>query len=248
MSEMKNQRSLLERVLNKVTHRFGFSVVKTELLHIPRIFDDRYGYCQTLTKRKPIDVDLNPLPWFTYPAIEYLTQLDLKNKNIFEWGSGHSSLFFAERCKTIISVESNPEWFAYMQSNLKPNQKVIFSDEDSFPHVIRDFDEEFDIISIDSLRRYDCAVQALKSLKDGGLIILDNADWHPKTSTLLRVQGNLLEVDMHGFGPINAYTWTTSFYFHRNFRFNPLHDLQPGYSKAAIAQISSTDKLIGGTE
>ena len=33
-----------------------------------------------------------PIPWFTYPSIQYLDQLDLSEKTIFEWGSGNSSL------------------------------------------------------------------------------------------------------------------------------------------------------------
>ncbi|MCL0042054.1 hypothetical protein M1N12_03225, partial [Peptococcaceae bacterium] len=32
---------------------------------------------------------------------------------------------------------------------------------------------------------------------------------------------------MTGFGPINGYTWTTSFFFHREFNFKPLHSRQP---------------------
>jgi len=40
-------------------------------------------------------------------------------------------------------------------------------------------------------------------------------------------QSNLIEVDMAGFGPINDYTSTTSFYFHRQFAAPPRADRQP---------------------
>jgi hypothetical protein len=48
------------------------------------------------------------------------------------------------------------------------------------------------------------------------LIILDNADWFPKSTSALRAS-NLLQVDMTGFGPVNKYVWTTSLFFDRAF-------------------------------
>ncbi len=68
------------------------------------------------------------------------------------------------------------------------------------------------------------------------MIILDNSDWYKNTAKLLRDKLDLIEVDFHGFGPINNYTWTTSIFFSRNFRFSPINDIQPHFSKAAIVQ------------
>ena len=203
--------------------------------------NEKYGYKQTTINQKPIDINHNPLPWFTYPAIEYLSQFDLSQKTIFEWGSGNSSLFFAKICKTIVSVESDKEWFNYVSQDLSENQKIFLVEEEKFSDFIDEKSIKYDIIIIDSLRRYDCAVKAINHLNEGGLIILDNSDWHPNTSELLRNSGNLIEVDMHGFGPINSYSSTTSLYLHREFCFTPKENLQPTYSKAAIRQISKYD-------
>jgi len=46
----------------------------------------------------------------------------------------------------------------------------------------------------------------------------------------------LIEVDFHGFGPINAYTWTTSIFISRNFNFKPINKEQPNFSIAGIEQ------------
>jgi hypothetical protein len=62
--------------------------------------------------------------------------------------------------------------------------------------------------------------------REGGMIVLDNADWLPESSRLLREAG-LIEIDMTGFSPINDYTSTTSLYLHRAFRFAPLLERQP---------------------
>lgn len=52
---------------------------------------------RTIDEKVCVDRDGNPLPWYTYPAIEYLSQFDYGEKTIFEFGCGYSSLFWAER-------------------------------------------------------------------------------------------------------------------------------------------------------
>lgn len=49
-------------------------------------------------------------PWLPYLATEYIKQF--KPGRVFEWGSGESTLFFAEMdTKYLISVEHNAEWW-----------------------------------------------------------------------------------------------------------------------------------------
>ena len=86
--------------------------------------------------------------------------------------------------------------------------------------------------------RYECALNVMeiinKNSPSGFMIILDNSDWFKNTSKYLRDELNLIEVDFHGFSPINAYTLTTSIFISRNFKFTPKNGIQPHYSLAAI--------------
>jgi hypothetical protein len=233
-------KSIAYKLLRLLARRLNVRIADAKMSSLISGFKDKYGYIHTVNQDRPVDADLVPIPWFTYPAIEYISQLDLSDKNIFEWGSGNSSLFFSKRCKSLISVESDKGWYRLIEENRSPNQKLLFCDPEKLADAIGPFDK-FDVIIIDTANRYNCAINALKHLSDGGLIILDNSDWYANTSKILREEGNLIEVDMHGFGPINGYSWTTSFYFHRKFNFTPLHDRQPHYSKAKIAQTVSDD-------
>lgn len=235
------KKSLLLRIINKLLSSSNLFVADKNLQGICFQLTNQYKYTNTKTLGKPVDQNTNPIPWFTYPAIEFLQQFDLRQKLVFEWGSGHSSLFFAKRCKEITSIEANNEWFKYISQKLADNQKIILRDSESFASAIEEFSLKYDVIVIDSLKRGECAIKALNFLNDGGVIILDNSDWYPNTSKYLKEQGNLLEVDMHGFGPINDYTWTTSFYFHRNFNYSTLENRQPSYSIAAIKNQASDD-------
>jgi len=49
-------------------------------------------------------------PWLTYDAIQYLTKHIGSNLKVFEFGSGGSTLFWAERATMCVSVEHDPGW------------------------------------------------------------------------------------------------------------------------------------------
>jgi len=76
-----------------------------------------FGQWQSIKKNISINKNNNPIPWYTYPAFEYLTQIDFSHKSVFEWGAGNSSLFWAQRAKEVISVESDKDWFNIINNN-----------------------------------------------------------------------------------------------------------------------------------
>jgi hypothetical protein len=194
---------------------------KAEIPEYVNVIENLYGHNKSKEKRVPVDKDNNPLPWFTYPAIEYLKQLDLSERLIFEWGTGYSSLFFAKRSKTVYSVETDKCWFDLIRKAKLPNNHIFYKEDlKDYVEIISTFGKKFDIIIIDGKEREKCSEISNVYIKDDGLIILDNSDRHPEISKNFRDQ-DYLQVDMHGFGPVNDYTWTTSFFFKRTARFRP---------------------------
>jgi precorrin-6B methylase 2 len=186
-----------------------------------------YGHDLTRATKKPIDKDGLPIPWFTYPAIQYIDQFDLSGKDIFEWGCGNSSLFFAERARHITSVEHDEEWYRQMAASRRKNQELVQVTLEEYPSAIKRFSSQFDIIIIDGQRRFDCAREAVGFLKPGGLIIVDNSDWFYASAAFLKDKLGLIQIDFHGFSPINDYTMTTSFLLSRDFDFPLKKGRQP---------------------
>jgi hypothetical protein len=213
-------------MIKKLIRRLlGRSILAT--LSNYRILSIGFGQYRTIKRWDCIDSNDDPIPWYSYPAIEYIKQLDLSDKSIFEYGSGNSTRFWVDRCKKLVSVEDNKEWFDKIRARISPSVEYnLFEKKEDYIKSIRQFPDEFDVIIIDGSHRYDCAVEAIKKLRNDGFIILDNSDWKELTSKLLR-DADLIEVDMSGFGPINGYTWTTSFYFRRNVQLSPAHERQP---------------------
>jgi hypothetical protein len=196
-----------------------------------KIINFDYGYLRSVAQERPLDAGGDPYPWYTYPAVEYLKQLDFSNKTVFEYGCGHSTLFWAARAAAVVSVEHNAQWYDLVRQRIPGNCTLVHEPEsDAYATAITDFNRQFDVIVIDGLvagrTRLKCARAAVSSLRAGGMIILDNSDWLPESARHLRSAG-LIQVDMTGFAPINDYTCTTSFFLHRAFAFDPLHDRQP---------------------
>ena len=192
-----------------------------------RILTQRYGYLRTVARNECIDASGRPIPWYTYPASEFIGQLDFRDRSVFEYGSGNSTLFWSGIARRVVSVEHERHWFERMRTIAPANCEMRFADDaDGYVDAIKRTGETFDVIIIDGQSRLRCAPVAADALREGGLIILDNSDWFPRTSAALRAR-DLIEVDMSGFGPINDYTSTTSFYFDRRCAFGPRSDRQP---------------------
>lgn len=190
-----------------------------------KILDDNFGHNKSNLEKKSIDKNQQPLPWYTYPAIEFINQLDLSDKYVFEWGSGNSSIYYSNVAKEVISVESDKYWYDIVKRYPRSNGKVIFRNEHDYPNVICDLGRKFDIIIIDGLKRVICAQIGPDFLADGGMIILDNSDWFIEAGDILR-DTDLIQIDFSGFGPINKYSWTTSFFLTRNFNIPRIKDIQ----------------------
>ena len=170
----------------------------------------KQGQLRSIRERRPVRSDGSAIPWYTYPAIEYLSQFDFSNANVFEFGAGYSSLFWAQRARTVISIESDPGWLVRLEEGVRPNQKVwLRQARDDYVNAIREQPELFDVVIVDGRWRHACVDAAMEKVRDDGLIVLDNSDRYPEATRRLR-DSDRFQVDFSGFGPVNNYAWTTS--------------------------------------
>ena len=189
---------------------------------------------RTIDEKVCVDKDGNPIPWYTYPAIEYLAQFDYSDKSVFEYGCGNSSLFWAKRAQKVISIEDNPKWFdKWCGLFHEPNLDVRWRDEgEIYEKAIFEDNQKYDVIVVDGKRRAECAQCAVQVLAKGGVIILDDSDrintsLEYKNAVAALREANLLQVDFYGFCPMNNYTKTTSLFFSRDFDFKSKYEVQP---------------------
>jgi len=191
------------------------------------ILRNDYGQWRSFYESKCLDGDGNYVPWLTYPAIEYIKQLDLSDKRVLEYGSGFSTMFWAKRTKSVVSIEDDKAWYEKLKPQLPGNVNYIHvKDEAEYVGAASKLESQFDIIVNDGIYRLSCAKASRPKLADGGMVILDNSDWVTQTCAFYR-DSDLIEVDMAGFTPLNKYPMTTSFFFSRSVKLKPAHGEQP---------------------
>ncbi|MGA7217617.1 MAG: class I SAM-dependent methyltransferase [Candidatus Sulfotelmatobacter sp.] len=120
-------------------------------------------------------------PWLVFSAVDYLAE-NISGRRVFEFGSGMSTVWFAERCAQVVSVESNSGWYeAIRERSLQlPNVKIIYaSSKEDYLDALAAAGDKFDLILVDGLYRSECARLARQYLNRGGLIVVDNTDKFP---------------------------------------------------------------------
>jgi hypothetical protein len=205
-----------------------------KFLKFIEMWQKEFAIERTIDEKVCIDKDGHPIPWYTYPAIEYLSQLDYTDKEIFEFGCGNSSLFWADRAKKVTSIEDNPNWFQKWQQEFhKDNLDIRWRDEGiAYEKAILEEDKKYDVIVVDGKRRAECATTALEALNTGGMIILDDSDRVNTSQEYVNAiaklkEKNLIQIDFYGFCPMNNYTKTTSLFLSRDFNFKSQYVIQP---------------------
>jgi hypothetical protein len=215
-------------VLRRLARLLPEPVRKT--IRLWRLLSVELGHFRSVKTGRAVDRDGQPLPWYTYPAIAFLEQFDHREKNVFEYGGGSSSLYWSERARRVVVVESDPAWYRFLEERAPSNLTVLHELEQvRYVAAIRSVggpDGRFDVVVLDGEHRRECAVAAAEQLSPDGMLVLDNSDWYPETCEMLRGK-DFLQVDFGGIGPVNAYTWTTSLFLRRSIVLVPLDGRQP---------------------
>lgn len=179
------------------------------------------GYQTSLEQRASVLGDGRPIPMMSYGLIEYLLGLDLSSFDLLELGGGSSTQFWAGRTRSVLTLETSPEWMKLMQSHTVPNLDVRLSTPETLADDMAALARSFDAIVIDAAaNRFQLAKSAIAMLRAGGFVILDNSDWYPNAARLLR-EADLIQVDFHDFRPGHHFRCTTSLFLHREFRPKP---------------------------
>jgi len=73
------------------------------------------GWIESFKMKMPVDKDLKPIPWMTYPFIDFISDRLRPDMEIFEYGSGNSTLWFADRVKRVDVIEHDEKWYKIMK-------------------------------------------------------------------------------------------------------------------------------------
>lgn len=163
------------------------------------------GWLQSSAQQKPLDVNGQPLPWLNYPVIEFLEERLKPDMQLFEYGGGYSTQYFAGRVAHVTTVEHNRQWFDHLQQNAADNNTVIFCELEyngKYAASARDSGKKFDVILVDGRDRVCCAENALPALTPGGVLIFDDFEREKYQSAVAILAGQgFRELGFWGFKP-----------------------------------------------
>lgn len=173
------------------------------------------------------------VPWWTYRAIEVVESwLSARPRpiRIFEWGSGASTLWLAQRTDEVYSVEHHGGFADMMRPELAKLSNVTFLqvgapastspriasakpgseklDFYDYVHAIDAVEGDFDLVVVDGRAREACMRTAIDRLAHGGLIVFDNT--HRKRYKDAIVSSGLRERSFAGLTPSLPYPDRTS--------------------------------------
>jgi hypothetical protein len=167
----------------------------------------RTGHFISSLKSASFASDGEIIPWYTFPAIDFLSQKQFKGRSILEFGSGNSTIWWGRRTDSVVALENDRKWCEKISGLVSANVSL---------HYIADYGlqsadkvigtNSFDIIVVDGFDRLKAAQIAVQRLAEHGAIIFDNAEgyWGPEGThpimDLLRQQG-FSRVDFYGFAP-----------------------------------------------
>ena len=137
---------------------------------------------------------LNPdAPWLTPTATNILASWLQPTDRGCEWGSGRSTIWLAEKTAHLLSSENDTHWFQFVTRQLQQRHLANPVDYRLYDTGETTIDCEGDYVQaagslkpssldyvlvdgVSALRGY-CALLAIETLRPGGLLVVDNAEW-----------------------------------------------------------------------
>ena len=198
---------MFSNILRRLTPRKVITAIR--FLHV---FNRKHGHGNS-RQGLCLNGEGEPIPWITYPCLEFISELDFSDSVVFEFGSGSSTLWWSKRSKYVYSVEREAYWYEKIKAELPSNAHLtLCKNETLYPKTILEGDRKYDVVIIDGAVRFPCAEAMISTLHSSSLVILDNSEWYPNLSLLLRDRG-FFQIDFCGFAPINAFPSCTSIFF-----------------------------------
>jgi tRNA A58 N-methylase Trm61 len=171
------------------------------------------------------DENGNPIPWMTYPAIDFLKNNLQANHEVFEFGLGASTIFFANRVKHVTSLETNSKWLEIVKEKhaLSNVDMVLMADgliNANYENFAKNSGKKFDFIIVDSLKRFECVKNSINALKKGGRLILDDSERenYKKIFEFLKSK-NFAKQDFIGIAPGQVRVKNTTVFYKKKKRF-----------------------------
>lgn len=174
------------------------------------------GWVRSVREGRVVAADGSPLPWTTYPFIEFIGPRLRPEWHVFEYGAGASTLFYARRVATVTAVEHDAAFAAGLRPQLPGNATLLERARGTPEYIeaVAELATPPEIVSVDGRDRVRCVAAAYTRLARGGVLVLDDTDrakYAPAGQQL--AAAGFRRLDFWGFAPgLAERRCTTVFY------------------------------------
>lgn len=175
------------------------------------------GWIDSFDQQSSVDADGQPIPWVTYSFVDFIKDRISDQHLVFEYGSGSSTLFYAQRAKAVVSVEHDRGWLNRLMAQKPANSELIFADLEpngAYSHMPNTTGKQYDMIIVDGRDRVNCCKNALPALKPNGVLVLDDSErevYQPAVDFLKK--SGFRELSFSGIAPGLFYYKSTSVFY-----------------------------------
>ncbi|MEZ4904642.1 MAG: FkbM family methyltransferase [Spirosomataceae bacterium] len=173
------------------------------------------GWFESYHRKRSIDAVGTPLPWCTYSFIAFLTPRLKPHFEVFEYGSGNSTRWYAAHTELVQAVEHDEAWVKEVTQQLPPNASVIYKAlGKEYVEAVALGKKKYHLVVVDGRQRVNCSRFAVDFLSPDGVLVLDNSerDNYQEIRVLMKEKG-FRWIDFYGMAPIiSRETCTTIFY------------------------------------
>ncbi len=177
------------------------------------------GHLRSSLAGKACDREGQPLPWYTFPAIDFLAQRSFGGKRVLEFGGGQSTLWWSARADFVLTVEEDEDWCKFLATQIGNNVSLHHVPVDRGTRTVEPVRElirqsgveQFDLVLIDGHLREELVAVGFDYLAPRGAVLMDNAEGYRFQEMC---QGReCSRVDFYGFSPNGWRRGCTSFAF-----------------------------------
>lgn len=172
------------------------------------------GWFESYRAKMPLQFG-QPVPFYTYAAIEFLEPRIDRSLSVFEYGSGYSTLWWAARAKSVVACEHEAAWLERMRGMVPANVQLVHRELVANGDYSREATHHrADVIVVDGRDRVNCAKNCLPGLTERGVIIWDNSERerYREGQVFLKEHG-FRRIDFGGYGPIDWWPWCTTVFY-----------------------------------